>query len=69
MSHREGQAALRVRDVCMEEVGSELGGLRRLPGLLPSGEIQEKVFLAEGTACMETLRPELASDGVSGTRA
>ena len=53
----------------MEEVGSELGGLRRLPGLLPGGKIQEKVFLTEGTACMETLRPELASDGVSGSQA
>ena len=31
--------------------------------------MQEKVFLAERTGCMETLRPELASDGVSGTRA
>lgn len=68
MSHR-GQAALRVRTVCMEEVGSELGALRRLPGLLPGGKMQEKVFLAERTACMETLRLELASDGVSGTRA
>lgn len=54
MSHGGGQAALRVRAGCVEEVGSEPGGFRRrMAGLSAGGKIVGKGIPGRGNSLCE----------------
>lgn len=60
MSHRG------VRAVAWRRKGLSWEGFEGCLGYCQVGKNIRKGILAEGTACMESLRPETASDGVSG---